>query len=420
MAKASYNGNGASGWPDKPAVTIVLPCLNEEESIAACVEEAQLGLSEAGVSGEVLIADNGSTDRSVEIAEAAGARVVHEPVRGYGSALRCGIREAKGRVVVMADADMTYDLSRVGELTGPVLAGDVDLMLGARLDGSNRGTMPFLHRFVGTPSISFLLRRACGGLTIRDSQSGYRAFSADKIGDLELKATGMEFASEMLIRSSQAGLRIGETSIGYRPRLGDSKLNTFTDGWRHLQLILLLAPQLLLVWPGLVMLGMGIGLSILSLLNPVGFELGSLRWQPVFFAPILIILGLMAATAGAVLAYHSPLTQAEVARHFRFVGNPRFSGRCMSAGLISLGSGVVIDIVLFFAWVDGGPAPARALSSAALAQSLIIAGAMLAGFGLIYRMLVRQTGYRSRQGDVDILQGDLLRAREEEQFTVGI
>ncbi len=202
----------------------------------------------------------------------------------------------------MADADLTYDLSRVNELTTPVLDGSVDLMLGARLDGSNRGTMPFLHRLVGTPAISFLLRRACGGLEVRDSQSGYRAFSAARVRALNLKATGMEFASEMLIRASQEGLEIGETHMGYRPRAGESKLDTFTDGWRHLQLILLLAPSLLLLWPGLALLAFGIALSGASIVNPVGFELGSLLWQPIFFAPILVVLGIAAALGGVVLA----------------------------------------------------------------------------------------------------------------------
>ena len=275
---------GPSGVFEDPKVTIVLPCLNEAESIVACIEEAQEGLRRAGLTGEVLVVDNGSTDGSMELALDAGARVVSESVRGYGSALRRGIADALGEVVVMADADLTYDLSRLGELTGPVLDGSVDLMLGARLDGTNHGTMPFLHRFVGTPAISFLLRRGCGGLSVRDSQSGYRAFNAAKIRDLHLKATGMEFASEMLIRASQEGLRIGEKPIGYRPRVGDSKLDTFTDGWRHLQLILLLAPQLLILWPGALLLVLGSVLSVATIFNPYGFELGSLLWQPIFLA----------------------------------------------------------------------------------------------------------------------------------------
>ena len=326
-----------------------------------------------------------------------------ESVRGYGSALRRGIADALGEVVVMADADLTYDLSRLGELTGPVLDGSVDLMLGARLDGTNHGTMPLLHRFVGTPAISFLLRRACGGLSVRDSQSGYRAFNAAKIRSLHLKATGMEFASEMLIRASQEGLGIGEKPIGYRPRVGDSKLDTFTDGWRHLQLILLLAPQLLILWPGALLLSLGIAVSVASVFNPYGFELGSLLWQPIFFAPILVVLGSAAVLSGVVLVHHSPLVTNGKARHYDFVGSERFPGRCITGGSMALAAGVAIDFVLLGVWLQGGPAPEPALALASLAQSFILAGAIIAGFGMVYRILVRQSGYRCETGDVDIL-----------------
>ncbi len=387
-----------------PTVTVVLPCLNEASSIVGCIEEARYGLDKSELTGEVLVVDNGSTDGSVELALAAGARVISEAVKGVGSALRTGFREARGDLIVMADADSTYDLSRLGELVTPIIDDEVDLMIGARLDGSNRGTMPFLHRFIGTPVLSFLLRRACRGMDIRDSQSGYRAMNAEKARALDLKATGFEMTSEMLIRSSQEGLRIGEQSIGYRPRLGQSKLNTLVDGWRHLQLILLLAPQLLLFWPGLAILGAGLVLSVLSMLNPAGFDLGPLQWQPIFFAPILIVLGTMAAVSGAVVAYHSPLLRTDVARYFSIVGRDRFPAWCITAGVVALLTGLGIDLVLFAIWVTKGSSPSRALALAGIAQSLIIAGAALGGFGLIYRVLVRQSNYRSHDGDLDILR----------------
>ncbi len=387
-----------------PTVTVVLPCLDEASSIVACIEEARYGLDRSGLTGEILVVDNGSTDGSVDLALAAGARVISEAVTGVGSALRTGFREARGDLIVMADADGTYDLSRLGELVTPVIDDEVDLMLGARLDGSNRGTMPFLHRFIGTPVLSFLLRRACRGMDIRDSQSGYRAMNAEKARALDLKATGFEMTSEMLIRSSQEGWRIGEKSIEYRPRLGKSKLNTLVDGWRHLQLILLLAPQLLLFWPGLSILGAGLVLSVLSLLSPGGFDLGPLRWQPIFFAPILIVLGAMAFVAGAVVAYHSPLLRPDVARQFSIVGNDRFPAWCIAAGVSTLIVGLGIDLVLFSIWVTNGSSPSRALALAGIAQSLVIAGAALGGFGLIYGVLARQHSYRSHDGDVDILR----------------
>jgi hypothetical protein len=375
-------------------VSVVLPCLDEAASITGCVDEARLGLRNAGLEGEVLVVDNGSADESAELATRAGARVVAEPHPGYGSALRRGIDEARGDVVVMADADGTYDLARLGELAEPVLDGSADIVLGSRLAGMNRGTMPLLHRLVGTPAISFALRRVCPGLRIRDSQSGYRAFGAAQVRQLNLRATGMEFASEMLIRASRDGLRISERPIGYRPRIGESKLSALADGWRHLQLILLLAPQVLLVWPGVFALVLGIALSALSLAYPVGFDLGTLRWQPIFLAPVLISLGTLASLAGAVVAYHSALADRSATR-YGFVGHPKFWGRCITAGVAGLGAGVALDVVLFAIWVSDGSSPSQALALAGIAQALVITGVIVAGSGILYRILVMRGKYHS-------------------------
>ena len=339
---------------DRPAVTVVLPCLDEAASIVACIEEARAGLDAAGVSGEILVVDNGSSDGSARLAAAAGARVVTAADPGYGNAVRTGVDHAAGEVVVMADADRTYELARLGELAKPVIAGEADLVLGSRLDGANRTTMPLLHRLIGNPAISFALRRACHGLRIRDSQSGFRAFDAAKMRRLGLKAPGMEFASEMLIRASNEGYRIEERPIGYRPRVGDSKLSTLADGWRHLQLILLLSPQLLLFWPGVTLLVLGSLLSALSLLNPIGFDFGTLHWQPIFLAPILVVLGSIAALSGAVIAHHSALAGRRAIPPFHLVGHPRFAGRCITTGVVAFITGMSLDVFLFAAWVGDG------------------------------------------------------------------
>ena len=157
-------------------VSVVLPCLNEAESVGLCVTAAREALAGAGIRGEVVVVDNGSTDGSPQLAADAGARVIRESQQGYGSALRTGFAAAKGEVVVMADADLTYDFAKVPELVAPIRAGEADMVLGSRLGGATRQTMPFLHRFVGTPAITFLTARACGGRVVRDSQSGFRAF----------------------------------------------------------------------------------------------------------------------------------------------------------------------------------------------------------------------------------------------------
>ena len=379
-------------------VTVVLPCLDEASSVGLCVEEALTSLADAGIPGEVIVADNGSDDGSPEVAIAAGARVVHESNRGYGSALLAGFREARGDVVVMADADFTYDLGRIPDLVAPIERGDADLVLGSRLDAATRATMPWLHRFVGTPVLTFLAARACGRRVVSDSQSGFRAFRRDSVAALGLHSTGMELASEMLIRAARGGLRITEVQTGYRPRIGESKLDTFADGWRHLHLILLLAPDLVLVGPGAALLLFGLVLQVLSSLDPSGVaSVGSLRWQPVFFSTIAIVLGVQALLAGAVLAHHSSVSKMGVQRRFAFVERASFPNRCMAAGVAAVAAGLAVDAVLFVIWLDDRSPPTRYPGYASLAQSLIIVGGTLTTFGIVTRFQ-RARAFREHVG----------------------
>ena len=369
------------------AVSVVLPCLDERDSVGACVDEARRALTTNGLVGEVVVVDNGSSDGSADIATTHGARVVTEPRRGYGQALRTGFAAARGDVVVMADADQTYPLDRLADLAAPVLSGDADLILGGRLADSRRANMPVLHRRLGTPVLTFLISRASGGLPVRDSQSGFRAFRRSAVEDLALRSTGMELASEMLIKARRAGLRIGEIPTGYRTRVGQSKLATFADGWRHLRTILLLAPDLLLVWPGAVLATLGLFMTIVSLISPSGIDLGSLQWQPIFFSTIALVLGTGAFLSGAVLAHRSDVVRAEVHHRFSWVGTRRFSRTAAIFGIVSVLAGLAIDVGLFFAWVNGGEAPSRGTALASLAQTLLILGPAVGGFGFIARLI---------------------------------
>lgn len=183
------------------SVTLVLPCLNEELAVGSCIERALRVFAAEGLDGSVLVVDNGSSDRSVAVAREAGARVIHEHEAGYGAALRSGFEEAETEYVVMADSDGTYELEAIPRLLEPLVNGDADVVVGSRLAGATRATMPLLHRYVGTPTISILVNRAAGRkVRFRDSQSGFRAFRRDQVVALRLASTGMEFASEMLIR----------------------------------------------------------------------------------------------------------------------------------------------------------------------------------------------------------------------------
>ncbi len=393
-----------AGLPDAcEDVTVVLPCLDEEASVGRCVKEALQACALGGLAAEVVVVDNRSTDDSAAVATAAGARVIVERRAGYGSALQAGIRAARGRVVVMADADCTYELARIPDLVGPVARGDADLMLGARLQSASHQTMPFLHRFVGTPVLTFLVARATGAeLPVSDSQSGFRAFRRDRMLGLGVRGTGMEFASEMLIQAARARWRIGEIPTEYSERVGDSKLRTLADGWRHLQLITALAPDLALVWPGGAALVLGLLLLLASLLFPAGLPFGSLLWQPLFFAPIATVVGAQMLLAGCVLAHRSSLLAGATRRRFAFVGRPGFPRWCMRGGLIGAWLGLAIDGVLFIVWILGLPAPAIGVPLASLAQTLLITGSTVAVFGLITRLTLDRRRTELGVGEVGL------------------
>lgn len=368
-------------------VSVILPCLNEADSVSSCVREAHRGLDAAGLDGEVLVVDNGSNDGSPDLASAAGAVVVDEPVPGYGAAIRGGVASATGDICVMADADCTYPLERLGDLVVPVVNDEADLVIGSRLESGTHQSIPWLHRAVGTPALSFLIRRASKGVDVDDSQSGFRAFRRDQFLALGMRSTGMEFASEMLIRAARSGLRVQEMPVGYRDRIGESKLRTLVDGARHFQLILLLAPQLLLVWPGILLLLIGAVATSTGFAFPQGVGIGSLTWQPIFFSSIAIVTGSQALLAGVVLAHRSSVVTERVHAQYRFVASLKFAPRCFALGALLLLIGIGLDAWMFAAWVGRGGAPAHPLAIASLAQSLVITGVSTAAFSLVYRLV---------------------------------
>lgn len=219
-------------------VSVIMPCLNEEAAVAGCVHDARAAIARLGLSGEVVVVDNGSTDDSIRAATDAGARVISEKSLGYGNACRRGLAEAQGDLLVLGDADGTYDFSSLESFVTPLMNG-TDLVVGTRLKGNiDPGAMPWLHRYVGNPVLTRALNRFLAS-SISDAHCGLRSIKRDRYMELPLAATGMEFASEFLITASRFGLRIGETPIVYRKRVGgEPKLRTFRDGWRHLRLML--------------------------------------------------------------------------------------------------------------------------------------------------------------------------------------
>jgi glycosyltransferase involved in cell wall biosynthesis len=244
-------------------VSVVIPCLNEAENIEQCVRRSQAALDEAGIAGEVIVADNDSHDGSAELAAAAGARVVHEPRRGYGSAYLAGFAAARGAYIVMLDADMTYPFQDIPRFVEE-LRGGAQLVMGDRMDNIQPGAMHWMHRYIGNPLLSGTLNLFFR-TGVRDAHCGMRGFRRDVLPQLDLRATGMEFASEMVIRASKERLDIREFPITYAPRSGESKLSRFRDGWRHLRFLLVHSPTHLFIVPGAVVLLIGVLISLISL-----------------------------------------------------------------------------------------------------------------------------------------------------------
>lgn len=247
-------------------LTILMPCLNEAKTVGQCVRAAVDYLQRSGTSGEVLVADNGSTDGSREIAEAAGARVVAVPERGYGAALLGGIAAAQGRYVIMGDADCSYDFTSLDGFVERLRSG-APLVMGNRFRGGiEQGAMPFLHRYLGNPVLSFI-GRLFFRTDIGDFHCGIRGFHRDSVAALGLVSTGMEFASEMVAKAALAGFPIAEVPTRLRPDGRDRPphLRTWRDGWRHLKFLLLFCPRWLFLYPGALMLLGGLfGLAALQ------------------------------------------------------------------------------------------------------------------------------------------------------------
>ena len=377
---------------DAPEVSFVIPCLNEEEAIQGVVENALEILDRLGLDGEVVVVDNASEDASAELAAAAGARVVHEPRRGYGSAYLAGLGAARGRYLVLTDADGSYDLSRVGEFLERLRNGD-DLVLGSRFKGRiEPGAMPWSHRWIGNPILTGMLN-VLFRAGVSDAHCGLRAVRRDAVPKLDLQTTGMQFASEMVIKAAKQGLRIAEIPISYRPRVGESKLNSVRDAWRHLRFMLVHSATFLFLIPGALALLAGLGVLVPF---AVDRTLGDPSWTvPVailaaFVAVVgaqVIQLGLFARTYAAVyLGEDEPLLES-IWRRFRLEHG-------LALGAVVLVVGLAITLVANF---DGVPDPALGLlglTLAALGVQGMFGSFFLSILGLPEHAVVRRRGRR--------------------------
>src|SRR3954451_7926929 len=358
----------------EPTVSVVIPCLNEAETIEECVRRARAAFEEYGISGEVVVSDNNSTDGSGAIAEAAGARVVLETRPGYGSAYLARVAAARGKYIVMADADLTYDFGDIHRFVEKLDDG-AELVMCDRMDNIHPGAMPWLHRYVGNPVLTGLLNLFFR-TGVSDAHCGMRAVRRDVLPRLDLRTTGMEFASEMVVRAGKERLAITEIPIHYHPREGQSKLSSWRDGWRHLRFLLVHSPNWLFVVPGAVMATLGVLVALTVLLQ---LEVFGREWDlhAMVAGALLMIVGTQVLALGLCAHAYGTYFMGEkdpwfdrMRRRFRLEHGLMLGGLFVAAGLVM--AAVIIGI-----WIGRGFGELSEERLAVLGATFVIVGVQI-------------------------------------------
>jgi glycosyltransferase involved in cell wall biosynthesis len=355
---------------DAVLVSVVIPCLNEAESIAQCVNSAQRVFNEHGLSGEVVVVDNGSDDGSATLAQLAGARVVEEPRRGYGSAYLAGFAAARGDYIVMIDADLTYDFEEIPRFIHELDAG-AELVMGNRMQGVDPGAMSLLSR-IGNPLLSgflnLLFRTPVG-----DAHCGMRALRRDVLPELGLQATGMELASEMVIRAARRGLRISELPIALHQREGESKLSPFRDGWRHLRLMLVYHPNFLFLFPGVLVGAIGALLMLLVFAHASLF--GHVFYvHTLIGGSLLVVVGTQLIGFGLCGRSYAVYQLGDRDELFEKFGRRVRLEHGLLLGLGIMAAGLAVGAVIIGRWVSHGLGSLSQEGVTILAATLIIVG----------------------------------------------
>jgi glycosyltransferase involved in cell wall biosynthesis len=354
-----------------PLVSVVIPCLNEAENIEACVTAARRALEAMHVPGEVVVADNDSDDDSAKLAERAGARVVVERRRGYGSAYLAGFEAARGQYIVMADADLTYDFNEIPRFVAALDEG-AEMVIGDRMDNIHPGAMPWLHKYVGNPILTGLLNFFFR-TGVSDAHCGMRAVRRDVLPRLDLRTTGMEFASEMVIRAAKENLRISEFPIEYHPRGGESKLSSFRDGWRHLRFLLVHSPNHLFIAPGALLAGVG---ALIVVLVGSGLELLGRNWglHAIIGGALLMIVGTQVLALGLCAHAYGTYFMAERDPWFdRMRARFRLEHGLLLGGFFML-VGLVLGGIILGTWIANGFGSLSEEKLAVIAASLLVVG----------------------------------------------
>lgn len=381
-------------------LSIVMPCLNEELTLSACIRDAQRFLDEHNVSGEIIIADNGSTDNSAAIARELGARVIEVTQKGYGNALKGGIAAARGEYIIMGDADQSYDFTNLMPFLEKLRQG-YDLVMGNRFAGGIKpGAMPWHHRYIGNPVLSFI-GKLFFKTPVRDFHCGLRGFSRKSVELMNLQTSGMEFASEMVIKASLLEMRVCEVPTTLSPDGRDRPphLRSFRDGWRHLRFMLIYSPTWLFFIPGVTLMLLGIGLGFSIYLAPISIGGIKLDINTMLYSGVLFLLGfngILFSLFAWTFGYHHQLNYAnrfilKFNRHFRLEYG------LIIAGILFL-IGIFIGAQVVYAWMAGGFGdlnPSIFTRQAILSSFLILFGSMI-GFGSFLISII-QTGFAGNQ-----------------------
>jgi glycosyltransferase involved in cell wall biosynthesis len=360
--------------PAGPAVievSVVIPCLNEAETIEESVRRASGALMASQTPGEIIVVDNASTDGSGELAAAAGARVVLEPERGYGSAYLAGFASARGQYIVMADADLTYDFDEIPRFLIELQNG-ADMVIGNRMDNIHPGAMPWHHRYIGNPLLSGFLN-VLFRTGVDDAHCGMRALRRSILPRLDLRTTGMEFASEMVIRAAKERLEIRQFPIEYHPRGGESKLSSFRDGWRHLRFLLVHSPNHLFIFPGALMAVLG---GIVELIVISGLPVFGRHWDihALIAGALLAIVGTQIVALGVCAHAYGTYFMGERDRWFdRMRARYKLEHGLLLGGTIA-GAGLILGAFIVIDWINNGFGALAYERLAVLAATMIIVG----------------------------------------------
>ena len=375
MASIDVTGTGSRGNASEPpsrgAISVVIPCLDEADSIEACVLSALDAMARADLSGEVIVVDNGSIDGSGELAREAGARVVLEPLRGYGNAYRAGLIEAGGDYIVMADADETYDFKEIPRFVACLRAG-ADVVVGDRMRNIEPGAMPWHHRYIGNPLLSCLLN-VLFHTGVSDAHCGMRALRRDCLDRLALRAPGMEFASEMVVRAAKESLEIRQLPITYHPRSGESKLSSFRDGWRHLRYLLLHSPNHLFILPGVVLAALG-GLISMTVLTHVHVLQRQWDLHALIGGSLLLIAGAQLVGLGLCAHAYATYFMGERDAWFDTVRARLRLEHGLTLGCVVALTGLVLLSTIVLVWIGHGFGSLSQERAAIGAATLLVMG----------------------------------------------